>query len=994
MRSRIGRVHTLTCLLAFVAVGAGSLWGQANTASIYGSITDSSGAAVPNASVEGKNNLTGISSSTTTNAEGQFTLNALPIGTYTFSVHATGLQPQVRNSVTLSAGDKLELTFQLGVGNLQETVTVLEQTPILNTEQAEQHLTIDTQKVHELPLPRQDWTSLLQIGNGITKSGNGVSLNGLAPSGVNLTVDGTNASSDPEQVSLGFYQGFNIINTVNTEAIAEVSTTKGIAPASVAGSMSGNVNIITKGGSNQFHGSLLYLNNLSAYAARNQFLATKPRSTFNQFGFSLGGPIIHDKLFFFGDYQGVRLSSFMPINDTVPTPEFKRQVLAINPVYTSVLNLYPAPNQPYAPGAQTAQYFGAGALRQNDNNTVGRVDYYASSKDLITLRYTRARPFKNQPRVIQINPRVTFGHNDSYNAQYVHSSPTWTSVARFGYNRVWLYRLDAGLNISLDQITFGFDTIGAEGFEKRGGIYTYEDSISKTVGRHSLQFGGILQRWNSGRYDANTNTFGYANLSDFLANIPNQVVYNSVQSPFELHMYEIGGFIQDDFRVNSQLTLNLGLRYDYFTVPKERDNRIFSRVNGPYGPGSGPFGDPDNLYDSSWPNFAPRVGFAWNIKKTVIRGGSGLFFSPHPIFGGPIETVLNGGGDLPLRLTLNRAQALSLGLRYPSDSTAAAQSFLRNGGQVYGTAIEHHFPNPYSIQWNLGVEHDLGHNMVTEISYVGNRGLHLNMVRMINLPNRLTGVAPNPTAGSYRYYDGSDASWYNALQLSLQRRFANNFSYGVHYTWSNNMSYGDGDLLLSNPPQDNNNIRAQKGPTPYDIRHNFNANFLYELPFSKLTNTDARWAKMLLNGWQISGIFTALSGLPANITNSRSSYPLSRPDDVGMSPYFTNFSNTLQYLDPTAFAIVPIVSASGASIRPGNLGRNAIRQPGLWNLDASLAKNVALTERVRFQLRADLFNSFNHTNLGGLVTDVSRSTFGRLTTATSRSMQLGAKLSF
>jgi hypothetical protein len=200
---------------------------------------------------------------------------------------------------------------------------------------------------------------------------------------------------------------------------------------------------------------------------------------------------------------------------------------------------------------------------------------------------------------------------------------------------------------------------------------------------------------------------------------------------------------------------------------------------------------------------------------------------------------------------------------------------------------------------------------------------------------------------------------------------------------------------LNAVPQDNNNIRAQRGPTPYDIRHNFTSSFLYELPFARLAGVTGRPARLLLAGWQVSGVVTASTGFAANITDSRSSYPLSRPDVAGgIGPTFPDYTTTLRYLNPAAFTPVPIVRASGASDHPGNLGRNAVRAPGAWNVDASLAKSFEITEKKRVQLRGDFLNGFNHTNLGGLVTDLNKSNFGRLTSATPRSVQIGAKFIF
>ncbi len=711
------------------------------------------------------------------------------------------------------------------MGDVRESVTVSAEAVALNFDSAESLTTISTQNVHQLPLAKLDWTNLLLLGNGISKaSTGGIVLNGLAPASFNLTVDGTNASSDPEQPTVGFYQAFNVINTINTEAIAEVTTTKGIAPASVAGSMSGNVNVITKSGTNQFHGSLFELNSLSAYNARNQFLKTTPRSTFNQFGGSIGGPIIHDKLFFFADYEGVRISAFSTLSGVVPTPEFETMVQATTSAYNPIFNVFPKPNQPYAVGAQTATFNGSGALTQKDGNAVGRLDYYLNSTNLLTFRYTRSRPYKDAPNVVAVNPRVTTGHTDVFNGQFTHTETSWTSSTRVAYNRSYLQRLDEGFGIGLDQVQFGFDSGGAEDYTKRGGIYTFEENIALNRGRHSIEFGGIVQRWNAVRIDNTTNTFSYSSLPDFLANIPSQIQINFPLAEFQLHMYEFGGFGQDAIRLKPNLTITLGMRYDYFTVPKERDGRVFNRLPTPLGVGYyGAFRPASEMYNSDWPNFAPRVGFAWTIgadRKTVVRGGSGLFYNPHTLYGGPVEEVLTSP-NVPFRLTLNRTQVLANGYQYPLNTPAVQASVISSGVPIANTTIGSNFPNPYSAQWTLGVERELPHGLVFETGYAGNRGLHLNMVRMENLPNRQTGIAPDPQFGQFRFYDGSDASFYNAWQTSLKKRYSNGLSIGAFYTYANNISYGDAELLLNAVPQDNNNLRAQRGPTPYDIRHNF-----------------------------------------------------------------------------------------------------------------------------------------------------------------------------
>ena len=878
----------LSGALAGILLSFAPAWCQVNTATLSGMVSDPSHAQVPGVKLQLQNDATGALLNTVASSSGQFTFSFVPVGQYTMTVRQAGFQDQIHKGIELSAGDTLSLDIQLQVGTSRQEVTILGETPLIDLASSDQHGTLSKRDISELPIARQDWTNLLKLNTGVTKAGNqGLSINGLPPASFNVTVDGTNASPDPELPSLGFYQGFNVINIISQDAIQEISTTKSITPATVAGSMSGNVNIISKGGTNDFHGTLFEFNSVASYNARNQFLATKPGSTFNQFGGTLGGRIIRDKLFFFSSYEMVRLRNFAALSDDVPTPEFIRSTLAVAPQYAANLKYFPAPNQPYAAGAQTGRFIGAGSGQQDDLNGVLRFDWYITSTNMLSVRYTRSRPVRNAPRVIEVNPRITSGHGDVYNWQFTHSGGSWTSMTRFGYNRLYLNRLDAGYGVGLDGISFGFNSVGAEAFQKRAKTQTWEETIGLNRGRHSIQIGGILQKQSPGRTDDNTNNFSYSNLSDFLANIPNQIQINFPVSFYQLHTYQVGGFFQDDWRVRPNLTLNLGVRYDHWTVPKELNGRVFNRAPTALGPGFGDFLPADQMYKAEWRDVSPRLGFSWALgssRKTVVRGGTGIFYNPHPIFGGPIEVGAPVAPTVPNRLTVNRAQALAMGLSYPVDTQAVLKQLVASGTPISGTTINPYFPNPYSLQWNLGIQRELGHGMVLDTAYVGNHGLHLVMVRNLNLPDRLTGVAPNPAFGQFRYYDGSDSSHYNAWQTSLQKRFSSGLSFNLAYTWASNTSLGDDDLQLNAVPQDNNNLRADHGPAPFALRHTFTLGYLYELPFARLLGVNGRAGKLLLEGWQLSGVFSATSGAPVNITNSKSSYSNSRPDRVGGVP--------------------------------------------------------------------------------------------------------------
>jgi hypothetical protein len=401
------------------------------------------------------------------------------------------------------------------------------------------------------------------------------------------------------------------------------------------------------------------------------------------------------------------------------------------------------------------------------------------------------------------------------------------------------------------------------------------------------------------------------------------------------------------------------------------------------------------LYNSDKNNFAPRVSLAWTVDKdakTVVRTGFGIFYSRAPLIN-VIDTIRNSQ-FLPFRIVFSRAEAQALGFKYPTTPDTARAAATNPNAPWTGTAINPDFPTPYSMQWTLGAQRQLTKTMALDVSYVGTRGVHLVFDRLINSVNRTTGLRPFAGFGEFRYFDSSESTTYHALQMSLQKRLSNDLLYNVNYTWSRGTSYGLGDLFTLAPPQDPNNLGLERGPSPFDVPHRFSADFLYELPFARYFGGDGLAKRLAFRGWQLSGIFTAQSGYPFSIAMPNSILG-QRVDYVGGSPYLDNSSNRVQYLNPAAFARVPVIAASGASARPGTLGRNALRLPGIWNLDFSIAKNLALTERVRMQLRADMINAFNHTNFTAISTTITAANFGRFTgTSGSRVIQVNMRLTF
>jgi len=986
------KLHPLAGICATVLLAVSLASAQVNTATVYGNVSDPTGAAIVNAKAELENLATGQKLETLTTSTGDFSFSAVPVGTYRLTVSAAGFRSEVRSGLVFSAGQNIRLLTPLQLGAQAESVTVVGETPLVNAVNAQQQTTVTARQVKELPTSRMDWTQLLNLNTGAAPNGSGqVTMNGLAPSAFTITVDGTNATADPEYNALSMPSNFNTIKIISPDAIQEISVTKGIAPAEIAGTMSGNVNIITKGGTNQFHGGLFENNQVAAYNARNSLLKAKTGDTFNQYGGSFGGPIVHDKLFFFGAYEGLQERAFQVLSGSVPTPLFLSQALAANPGLAATLKYYPAPNQPYSATALTAQYLAPGSTASSDNHTVARLDDQIRPSDQLTMRYTHSQPHQVIPRIIDIDTRIFDTAADDGTATYTHTWSTAAATTRFGLNHLSLLRLDGFYNVPNFNNLGGVGLTGGAGesFGLDGHTMSFEQTIALNRGRHSIKFGAIYQRAVDGRNDHDIPTVTYANFAAMLAGTPSQVTINFGVNPFSLYNPQVGGFVQDDFKVNRRLTLNLGVRYDFYPVQTEKDGKLFNRSNY----GFGPLLPPDATYNPDYSNVAPRVGFAYMLEpsgRTVLRGGFGKFTSPHSIFAAGIN-IEQDSALIPSRAILSGSQALGLGINFPV-ITSLVQSLVQSRQLVLpwtANAIDPNYPNPFSYQYTLVLERQLSGNLMISAGYVGNRGVHLNMVRMQNLPDRVTNLVPAPNFGTFRYFDSSNSSNYNSLQVSMKKRYAAGLMFDLNYTWSRSMGYGSSDVGLEQPPQDNYNLKSDYGPTPFDVRHVFTGAVVYDLPF-------ARWAagkrlRKVAEGWQLSGVFSAQTGPPLNVTQS-SNYASSRPDYIGGNAVLPNAASTLVYLNSAVFARVP--APSGNPLHPGTIGRNAIYGPGSWNTNLTLARNIAITERLRLQLRADAFDTFNHPNPGGINTEITSAAFGKVTSMTFRTMQLGARLNF
>lgn len=1012
----------------FLLAGACLVYGltafsQVTTATFFGIVTDSSGAAIPAAEVTFLHEETGGATTKTTDQSGEFQFDFLRVGSYTLTIQANGFKRYESKGIELAASQRARQTFVMEVGAVAETVEVTGKAPLLNTVAPDQRESLDRRQLEELPMSRRSFTNILSLGTGTdTSDGGGVRLNGLGRSGVKITVDGADATSNPENPGTAMYQSFNYINVMSVEAIQEVQTTKGVTAAEYGHQLSGNVNLISRSGTNSFHGSLFEVFRAEDLNAKERRLTTRTPFTYNQYGGSLGGPIQRDRIFFFAAYEGYQESSFAIVQGDVPTPKFRAEALAAQPAYKIFLDTLYLPNQPHAADADSARYVGAASQKRHENHVTAKGDFRLGNTSNLSLTYSRGRPYRLSPegRIQIVNPRTWQGVSERGQATFVSGGANWSSETRFGFNFNDIVRLDGWWEVGVPpgeteafyggrrtpaiSVTGVFGNGGGgETVNYFGPVWSIEQKYARHVGKHSFKFGGIYSRREPARFDIENPIASYANKADFMANIPQSITFTLGSNRFTSRAQEYGFFAQDDWRILPNLVINLGIRYDFFgkyiaeptdpTAPAylwNLDGLLDNRFN--FGPTRSRFSPFEN---DAGVNLGPRVGFSYDVNgkgTTVVRGGLSVMFAPQPW-----DTMANAVANsvtIPFRTQPSRSELLQLGFKFPSYNEDALRVAAASSRVLIADVFDPHIQAPYSMNLYFGVQQQLTSTMMIESAFVGNRGVKFRLYRTFNWPDRVTDVRPNPAMGQGNYLCSCQNTSYASWQTSLRKRYSKNLTFDVHYTWSKALSYTGGDTGASfsgdsfGAVQDFFDIRSNRGPSAGDTTHRVVADWVYDLP--TFTNRNA-FLKYGLGGWQLSGIFSARSGGALTITQNGLT---SRPDYIGGEAINPNWNSDAQYLNKSAFQLVPL-GAGGNPIRPGNVGVGAIRGPAFWGVDISLAKNIPITERMKLQLRADAFNAFNYTPYNGLNLNSNSAAFGLLTSnAGSRQIQLNARLNW
>jgi hypothetical protein len=976
------------------------LLAQVNTATIVGTITDPSGAAVPGAVVVATNSGTLAEKTTRTDATGSYVLERLPVGDYTLSVTLDGFKQAERRDIQLDATQRVKIDVALEVGTVSESVTVVGGAPLVATQNTELGVVIAEEQVRNLPLNGRNFSQLIALEPGAVVSGGAVYFNGLTRDGVNITVDGTDATN-PDRPGTANFGGQSQQNILSVEFIEEFKTTKGIFSAELGRAVSGGVNVITKSGTNELHGSVFEFLRNDVFDARNFFAAKTDHLRLNQFGATAGGPMVRNRAFFFAGWERVRERRAQQVSGTVPTDLLREQMIAANPEYERLLSLVPLSNEDR--GDPYRGFHRRSAGRPTDEDSfLGRLDFNVSSNDNLFVRYSILDSYTLAPSLSPINGREYPSQDRSGTLSWNRIlSPAAINEVRIGVSKQDIPRADQAFqHQQIGSLAGYISTPGQEVLQANGGSYTILDNVAYTTGRHSLKAGFEMRRFHYGRANFENPDYDMETREDLLASQFTEVRVTIGNDLRRLNETQWGFYVQDDFRLNPRLTLNLGLRYEYFSPVKERDGYLFNVVSDPFGPFRQ---QGDAIWEADRNNFGPRFGFAWDIggdSKNVIRGGAGVFYSPNTY---REVTALVNPPDSPYTLQLSAAEFPDL--RYPIDALNLDPSEFE--APLLRTIFDPFQRTSYSSQWSLDYQREIGHDLVATAGYVGNHGVKLLALHWLNDLDPVTRVRPNPNVGRISYQEHSGMSTYHGLQMSLRKRFSQGFMFNGHYTWGKAIERGGVDNMTASGTstvQDHLDIRGSRGRTPTDINHILSLDYSWDLPFLSWFKADSGPARAILGGWQFLGIVSMRTGTPVLVTSGRDNFGLGsstgqRPDLVaGESVTLEGYqeSNTHTFLNRAAF----VDPCDARSLRRpcgvfGNFGRHVVSGPGLANFDMSLFKNTQLTERMTLQFRTEFFNIFNHTNFNNPNGTLTSGTFGQITSSgAAREVQFALKLLF
>jgi hypothetical protein len=1070
------RSTTLCAVLASFLSIAGLAFAQTTQGGITGTIRDEKGAEISSATVRVVSAGTGLTRETTTAGNGLYHVLGLPTGAYEVTAQAQGFTTSKAADVQVGVDQIRTLDFTLRVGARSETVNVESSAELTQTESSKIGEIIDNRKVVDLPLNGRDFAQLARLSPGVAVSGGGGGQQGGEGNVSGFSSNGQRSTSNNFQVdgvdNNNYFAG-EAAQLPSIDSIQEFEVQTNTFAAEYGRNTGSVVNLVTKSGTNQLHGSLYEFFRNDVLDARNYFNKdTFPKSGLhlNQFGGTLGGPIVKNNTFFFLNYEGFRRRAGITRITNVPTLDQRAGIFAglpnpvpVTPTSAALFNLFPKPNL----NDPSGNFISSPEQTDGTDQFLVKVDHRLRESDNLSARYSRTRidtffPFTpgqsgtNVPgygvndnganHLVAINytrvlsPRTLNEARLGFTRTNVQlATEPGPQAADFGINTGWPAGSPLGLG-NIPQLSFsGGFVSGSASVSNLGGAidqpnrtaintYQFVDNISHTTARHSLKAGVDIRYTQLNRlYDlafSGQVSFSGTSGQDALVNFAQGLSSGALQFVGDSHRNfrntSFGFFGQDSFKLRRNLTLNYGLRYELNTVLNEAHGRLssfrpqnfttFLDPNDPniqtnldalHAAGVVTQHDVGDIYDPDYNNFAPRVGVAWDIfgnGKTVLRSGYGVFY----------ETII---GNIPGNVMLNPPFLPDFFNAFPGwpDNPANPAVFAPSGFPVL-TVTQQKLRTPYAQHYNLVLQQQLPGRSLFEIAYVGTQGTKLPRFRQMNqafitqaqidtltpdvrtrmeimgipdfvidnviLPagiQAIPSIARTPFFGYAQLFQAEDtiSSNYNSLQAKFDKQFSHGLSTLLSYTWSHSIDgasvfFGSGANATTIFPQDNYNLRAERGNSDFDIRQRLSWSFTYQLP-------GARRFKPLTTGWQLGGILSLQTGQPFSVLagqdNSSTGLGNDRPDVVG-DP--NAGPKTVQRWFNTA-AFVP-----NAELTFGNAGRNIVVGPGFHNFDFSLLKNTRIGERADVQFRAEFFNITNHPSFALPANILAAPNFGTL----------------
>jgi hypothetical protein len=993
-------------ILALVCTSAPAI--AQTTAVLQGRVFDASGAVLPGAAVSVRDESTGFAAAVRTDPDGRYSVVAIPAGAYVIEVAAAGFRSERIDGLTVEVGRTLVRDFYLTVGDRSEKVVVHGELPLLDRATSTVGHVVPPRTIQEIPLNGRHYVDLgLLVPGSVAPSQSGFSTTPLRGTGalafntagnreeaVGYLVNGVTANNLTFG-SLGFpppissIQEFKVDNSTFSAEFGHVS-----------GAI---VNLVTRSGTDEFRGAAYAFVRNDALDARNFFEFTSPEPhpfERNEFGASLGGPIVRGRGFFFATYEGLRQRQGLDVNSLVVSDD--QRARTTDPVVQRLIELVPPPNFFDADG--TPRYVGSATATIDTDSWTADLRQNIGTRDRIHVFLGRLRlrgiepssqgtsiPGFGQTRqvsrsILTVNETHIVGSALLNEARFGRSGQDGSSfpVARLNPAE---FGIGNGVDrpIGLPQITvagalnFGGPAIYPQG--RNDTLYIFTDTFSYVAGRHSMRVGGEYRRFLNDNFAEGTGLFNFPSVAAFMAGSANAFSITLGERRSRIVQNAVAFFAQDQISLRSDLTLDFGLRYEWHVTPTERNDQfvVFDAASASLRRVGV---DVDQIYQQNALNLEPRIGVAWTPSadgRTVVRAAYGRAVDQ------PGTTVVRDtAGNPPFATPLTATGSISL--------TDALRTTEPVG--LAPVTVDPRFRNASLRSWNVNVQRQVTPTLGAMVGYFGSRGSDLRISRNINQP--VAGARPYPAVspsspiragaplGTITQVESTGFSSYHALRVSVTQRLSRGLLFDASYTWSKSL---DTNSLNSSgfALQDGYDIPNQYGLSDFDVRHRFVLSATYELPFT---------SHPLTRGWQVAAIVQGQSGNPVNIVTSNSTLngvPNSvRPDLAGPIRIIGSVD---QWFDPAAFLAVD---------RFGTLGRNVVAGPAFHNTDLSVMKNVTVGGRYRLQLRADIFDLFNHANFGPPGNIVGSPTFGKISrtrlptgeAGSSRQIQLAAKLSF